>query len=130
MDFVKAITRGARSEEFYLAFSKRSTVAWAAALIVVAYMSREVKYVLNVAFSLRGLTSGALLAGLALVVFWRKGPALPVVLGMLGAVTIMTTIHWLANIAWPWYTLIGATAALGIAYLARALISERQPQAV
>jgi hypothetical protein len=128
MDFVKAMTRGARSEAFYLAFSKRSTIAWAAALIVVAYLSREVKYVLNVAFSLRGLTSGALLSGLALVVFWRKGPALPVVLGMLGAVAIMITIHVRATIAWPWYTLIGVTAALTIAHVTRALIPTRQPQ--
>ena len=130
MDFVKAITRGARSEEFYLAFSKRSTIAWAAALMVVAYLSREVKYVLNVAFSLRGLTSGALLAGLALVVFWRKGRTLPVVLGMLGAVATMITIHLSADIAWPWYTLIGTAAALAIAYLTRALIPNREPQAV
>ena len=130
MDFVKGITGGARSEQFYLAFSKRSTIAWAAALIVVAYLSREVKYVLNVAFSLRGLTSGALLAGLALVVFWRKGPALPVVLGMLGAVAIMITVHISADIAWPWYTLIGTAAALGIAYFSRALIPTPQPQAV
>src|SRR5688572_22698099 len=73
MDFVKGITRGARSEEFYLRFSKWSTVFWAGALIFVAYLSREVEYVLNAAFSLRGLTSGALLGGLLLVLVWRKG---------------------------------------------------------
>ncbi len=71
MDFVKAITHASRSEEFYLRFSKRSTAMWAAALILVAYLSREVKYVLNVAFSLRGLTSGALLAGM---LFAQSGP--------------------------------------------------------
>jgi SSS family transporter len=130
MDFVKGITRAARSEEFYLRFSKRSTVAWAGALILVAYLSREVKYVLDVAFSLRGLTSGALLAGLALVLFWRKGPALPVIVGMLGAVVIMILVHWQAQIAWPWYTLIGTTAALSIAYVTRALLRTREPQPV
>src|SRR5688572_27345680 len=130
MDFVKGITREARTEEFYLRFSKRSTVAWAGALILVAYLSREVKYVLDAAFSLRGLTSGALLAGLALVVFWRKGPALPVIAGMLGAVTIMVIVHLRAEIAWPWYTLIGTTAALSIAYLMRAILRARQPQPI
>jgi solute:Na+ symporter, SSS family len=130
MDFVKALTRSARSEEFYLRFSKRSTAAWAAALILVAYLSREVKYVLDVAFSLRGLTSGALLAGLALVVFWRRGPALPVVIGMLGAVATMILVHWKAEIAWPWYTLIGTAAAMSIAYVTRAMIRTREPQLV
>src|SRR5207249_10031531 len=56
MDFVKG-QYGARSEEFYLRFSKYSTVFWAMALMGVAYWSREAKSVLNVAFSLRGLTS-------------------------------------------------------------------------
>ena len=58
MDFVKPLTRRRRSEEFFLKFSRYSTVAWAAALIVIAYLSREVAFVLNAAFSLRGLTSG------------------------------------------------------------------------
>jgi Na+/pantothenate symporter len=60
MDFVKG-QHGRRSEEFYLKFSKWSTVAWAAILICVAYLSREVMFVLNAAFTLRGMTSGALL---------------------------------------------------------------------
>src|SRR5204863_1918481 len=61
MDFVKPLARRVRSDEFYLRFSKLSTVGWAAALILVGYLSREVAFVLNAAFSLRGLTSGALL---------------------------------------------------------------------
>jgi len=42
-----------------------------------------VAFVLNAAFELRGLTSGALLGGLALAIFWRPGRATPVVTGML-----------------------------------------------
>ena len=141
MDFVKGITRSARSEEFYLNFSKVSTIGWAAALIVVAYLSREVEYVLNAAFSLRGLTSGALLGSLLLVLIWKKGPAAAVVAAIIGAFVIMlfiSQIEWTSTgadgqlikhkIAWPWYTLIGTAAALGIAYLTRAFIPTRQPQ--
>ena len=72
MDFVRHLAGGRRSEEYYLRFSKYSTVFWAVALILVAYLSREVAFVLNAAFSLRGLTSGALLGGLLLAVFWKK----------------------------------------------------------
>src|SRR2546430_7538571 len=60
MDFVKHLMPD-RTDKFYLRFSRVSTVVWAGALILVAYLSRQVEFVLNAAFSLRGLTSGALL---------------------------------------------------------------------
>jgi solute:Na+ symporter, SSS family len=142
MDFVKAMTRSARSEEFYLRFSKWSTVFWAGALILVAYLSREVAYVLNAAFSLRGLTSGALLGGLLLVLFWRKGGYVPVIVGMCGsfiAMVFVSRLEWIvsqaptvqtAKIAWPWYTLIGTTVTLGLAWIVRALFGKQTRGAI
>src|SRR2546422_549230 len=94
MDFVRHAVNE-RSERFYLRFSKISTIAWAAALILIAYVSRKVEFVLNAAFSLRGLTSGALLGGLALAVFWRKGRSAPVIVGMLISLAVMTLIQLL-----------------------------------
>jgi len=131
MDFVRHAMRE-RSERFYLRFSKISTVAWAAALILIAYVSRKVEFVLNAAFSLRGLTSGALLGGLALAVFWKKGRGAPLIVGMLISLVVMTGIQllpkldstrnlWMstvgAEIFWPWYTLIGAVVTIGMAWL-------------
>ena len=58
MDFVKGLSIKTRSEAFYLSFSKISTIFWAAILILVAYLTREVMFVLDAAFKLRGLTSG------------------------------------------------------------------------
>lgn len=131
MDFVKHFTKK-RSEEFYLRFSKYSTVFWAGMLIFVGYLSREVAFVLNAAFSLRGLTSGALLGGLLLAVFWRQRGAWPVIIGMLGSLMLMVAIQimptwdlteglwkkWVGpEIFWPWYTLIGTVATLGLAWL-------------
>ena len=134
MDFVKPLTRRARSEAYFLGFSKASTVFWAIALIVVAYLSRDVAYVLNAAFSLRGLTSGALLGGLMLVVFWKKGPGWPVVAGMatsLGAMLFASQFSWTersasgqlekVKIAWPWFTLMGTMVTVLVARLASAL---------
>jgi SSS family solute:Na+ symporter len=131
MDFVKHVLRE-RNEAFYLRFSKISTVLWAGALILIAYVSRRVEFVLNAAFSLRGLTSGALLGGLALAVFWKKGRALPVIVGMLTSLAVMTAIQLLPKwgltkelwarhvgpeIFWPWYTLIGVVVTIGTAWL-------------
>jgi solute:Na+ symporter, SSS family len=136
MDFVKPLWPG-RSEEFYLRFSKYSTIAWAAALAGVAYLSRQVEFVLNAAFSLRGLTSGALLGGLALAVFWKKGRAWPVVTGMLTSLAVMAVLQalpqldwsrafWMRTVGteiyWPWYTLIGAVVTLSTALGLRKLV--------
>ena len=152
MDFVKHLLPQ-RSEGFFLRFSKISTVVWAGVLIVIAYLSREVEFVLNAAFTLRGLTSGALLGGLALAVFWRKGRALPVILAMLTSLLCMTLIQllpqwsytkafWMDNIGtdvfWPWYTLIGLLITVSTAMLLRKCLptdgkplapTQSQPQA-
>ena len=140
MDFVKPLTRRARSEGYFLKFSKGSTVAWAGLLILVAYLSREVEYVLNAAFSLRGLTRGALLGGLLLVVLWRRGWALPIVVGTLTSVGVMIFISrfsWTEptlagevvtrKMAWPWFTLTGTCVTVGVAWLTRALLPADAP---
>ena len=133
MDFVKGLTGGKRSEDWYLRFSKYATVFWAGALILVAYLSREVEYVLNAAFSLRGLTSGALLGGLILALIWRKGHWLPIFVGMIGsfiAMIFISRFEWVtaqapavltAKLAWPWFTLIGTTLTVSLAWAARAI---------
>ena len=140
MDFVRHFAMRQRTEEFYLRFSKWSTVFWAAALIFVAYLSRQVVLVLNAAFSLRGLTSGALLGGLFLAIFWRNARARPVVIGMLTALLVMTMIQvlpqlrwthdwWIRTfkieIFWPWYTLIGTVVTLLTAFAVRGLSSDQ-----
>jgi SSS family transporter len=136
MDFVKHFLPQ-RSESFFLRFSKISTVLWAGALILVAYLSRQVDFVLNAAFSLRGLTSGALLGGLALAIFWKKGRAVSVITGMTVSLAVMTAIQIFPNwsftkefwartigteIFWPWYTLIGFLVTLSTAWLTNRLV--------
>jgi SSS family transporter len=139
MDFVKGLARKDRSEMFFLKFSKYSTVFWAAALIAVAYVSREVVSVLNAAFTLRGLTSGALLGGLIMVLFRRKGSPWPLVIGMVASLLVMIGVsqyEWatLVNgkevklkVAWPWFTLIGTSVTLVIVWLA-SLCFAKSPQ--
>jgi len=133
MDFVKPLSRE-HKEAFFLRFSKASTVVWATLLVVTAYLSRRVEFVLNAAFSLRGLTSGALVGGLILALGWPKENrrALPVIAGMFVSLTVMTAIQVLPSVGatrgfwmkaigteifWPWYTLIGAVVTLMSAWL-------------
>lgn len=143
MDFVKPLLRP-RGEEFYLRFSKVSTIGWGLLLVCVAYLSREVVFVFNAAFSLRGLTSGALLGGVLMAIWMRRGRSHPVVVGMMTALGCMTLIQlapewevtntwllkWLGGpIHWPWYTLIGTVVATGTALLVRRATRTGKPGA-
>lgn len=139
MDFVRQMVKG-RDEDYFLRFSKYSTVFWAAVLVFVAWLAREVQFVLNAAFSLRGLTSGALLGGLLLALFRRQVGARAVMVGMTTSLLVMNFIYWPANISltkdwwmktfggevfWPWFTLIGTCVTLSVAFATRALFPER-----
>ncbi|HWF18567.1 MAG TPA: hypothetical protein VG754_04840 [Verrucomicrobiae bacterium] len=135
MDFVKALSRKQRSEEFYLKFSKISTIAWAIMLILVAYISRRVEFVLNASFSLRGLTSGALLGGLLLAVFWKRGRATPILIGMAVSLLVMIAIQVLPNyfpsipaIFWPWYALIGTTVMVLVSWSVREMMPAHEEE--
>ena len=73
MDIVKGLSRQPRSDAFYFRFSKYSMVFWCAMLVGVAFISRQAPFVYNLAFTLTGLTSGAMLGGVLLVVGSKKG---------------------------------------------------------
>lgn len=131
MDFIRPLTPN-RDERYFLRFSRYSTIFWAVMLIGVAWLSREVQFVLNAAFSLRGLTSGALLGGLILALFFRRVGARATMVGMIVSLVTMNLLYWPPNIPawhddwyrwfggeifWPWFTLIGTSLTLGLAGL-------------
>jgi SSS family transporter len=138
MDFVKQIVQG-RDEDYFLKFSKYSTVFWAAVLVGTAWLTREVTFVLNAAFSLRGLTAGALLGSLIIALFWKRLGARATMVGMTASLVVMNLIYWPANIPalkpwwtatfgaevfWPWFTLIGTLVTLGVAWAVRTIAPE------
>jgi Na+/proline symporter len=131
MDIVRPLLRRTRDEQAYLRFSKVSTVFWGLALLIVAYLSREVVFVLNAAFSLRGLTSGALLGALFLTILWKRGRPAPPIIGMIAAFCVMVglSLNWLPapKIDWPWFTLIGTAVTLIVATIVRALLPDMPP---
>ena len=144
MDFVKQIVKG-RDEEYFLRFSKISTVFWAAVLVGTAWLTREVTFVLNAAFSLRGLTAGALLGSLIIALFWKRLGARATMAGMTASLVVMNLIYWPPNVAvtkdwwlrtfgaevfWPWFTLIGTLVTLGVAWGVARVWPERAAKSV
>jgi SSS family solute:Na+ symporter len=123
MDFARKLLPE-KSDEFFLRFSKISTALWGAVLMVVASLSRQRQLVVETAFSLRGLTSGALLGGLLLALWWKRGAAAPVILGMVCSLAVMAWIsrpHASFAIYFPWYTMIGCGVTILVAMVARKL---------
>ena len=142
MDFVRQMVPG-RDEDYFLRFSRNSSVFWAGMLVLTAWLTREVTFVLNAAFSLRGLTSGALLGGLILALFGRKLGARAVMAGMLTSVAVMNVLYWPPNIPglkewwlrtfggevfWPWFTLIGTVVTISVAWLTARLAGTGKPR--
>jgi len=142
MDFVRQIVKG-RDEEYFLRFSKYSTVFWAGILVFTAWLTREVTFVLNAAFSLRGLTAGALLGSLIIALFWRRLGPRAAMIGMTTSLLTMNLIYWPPNIPalkpwwmatfggevfWPWFTLIGTVITLGVAWLVGAVWPEKKSE--
>ena len=143
MDFLKPLWPD-RDEAWFVRFSKHSTVVWACVLIFVAWLTREVTFVLNAAFSLRGLTSGALLGGLILALFARRVGVRAAVIGMISSFVFMNLIYWPATLPalrpwwlatfggevfWPWFTLIGTLVTLGVAWAIKSLWPESPSRA-
>ncbi len=121
MDFYKGLSRVPRDEAHYLRFSKASMLLWAVLLGAVAVLTKEVTSVINAALALSGLTNGAMLGGLILSLWWRRGSPVPVIAGMLTAFAAMVGIYAFLRqaIAWPWFTLIGATITITVAAVVR-----------
>ena len=80
---------------------------------------------MDAAFSLVGLTSGALLGGVVLSLFIKRGPAWPVVFGMIASLFGMIWINSLKLVHWPWYTLIGFCLMLIVALPLLRLVKRR-----
>jgi solute:Na+ symporter, SSS family len=137
MDLFKAISKRVRSDEDYLRLSKYSTVAWAVVLGVVAFTSQGVVFILNWAFSLNGLTSGAMLGGLLMALFWKQLRPAAVIAGMLvslAGMIVVSQYSWSTVVAgqvvehkifWPWFTLIGTMLTLAVAGVLNLLMGTR-----
>ena len=129
MDIVKGLSRQPRSDAFYFRFSRCSMVFWCAMLVGVAFVSRQAPFVYNLAFTLTGLTSGAMLGGVLLAVFWRNAGPVPVMIGMAASVLVMigvSQISWTVEsggkpetqkVFWPWFTLVGTAVTFAVPWI-------------
>ena len=116
MDFYQRWFNPRQDHASQLKFSRVSTLAWSVLLIGVAWWTKSQPTVLNVAFSLSGLTAGGLLGGLVLSLLFRgkQRRAWPLMIGMILSLIVVFCVKTYAGdfIAWPWFTLIGLVTTM------------------
>jgi Na+/proline symporter len=140
---------GATTHDIYLPITKRSTndpqtlkmgrffaLIWGVVLTLGALLfPQDTKTpVVVVALGIASFTSGGLLGGFFLGIYWRRAIQRDAIIGMSVAIATMAfivfagqigrvftslapTLAPFARIAWPWYVLIGTTITLAVGIL-------------
>jgi len=107
-DFYKPYIRPKAEERHYLKASRGFMIFWGLALITVAFLSQNVKYVLEAGLTVAALSWGSLLGAMLLAIFVKRGHPIAVAIAMIAAfATIVTLWSSKAPVYWPWYVTIG-----------------------
>jgi Na+/proline symporter len=134
-DIYLPLTRRAADDPRTLRMGKLFALAWGTALTIGALLFREQGTpAMVVALGIASFTYGGLLGGFFLGIFWRRAVQRDAILGMSVGILAMAfvvfakqlaqavpalraTLGPLANIAWPWYVLIGTSITLVVGVL-------------
>lgn len=109
-DFYKAFIRPDADEKHYLRMSRLVTLGWGAVIIGFAlgaqYFERSV---LELALSVASVPYGSLLGIFLLGVLSKTASARSTFIGALVGLAVLSTVMLFTEVAWTWYTAIGAT---------------------
>lgn len=138
MDLFRPLFGSAATPKAELMVARLITVGAGVALGVVAYLSMETTGVMDLAFTLAGLTGGGILGAFLYGLVFKRGSAVPVVCGMASSVFFMLAFNlsmrdpgnpflglpWplygsLPYINWPWHLTIGITVCLAVIFALR-----------
>lgn len=118
MDIHRPLRKRVYTPEQEMALSRWTTVGCGIALGMVAWLSRETKLVIDLAFTVAGLTAGPILGAFVYAIWRRRGRAIEALVGMGTAFVFMTLLiyvvlpaKWFA-LNWPWYPVTGMTVCL------------------
>lgn len=122
MDIYRVLDKNRKSEKTYLKLSRFAVIVVAVVLIIIAFLSQYATLVFNLAFTLVGITSGALLGSILFAMWYGRANPWPIVAGMVSSVIGTAVIVILVRsgvlvISWPWFTPFGTAICLGVAYV-------------
>ena len=130
VDFYKPFFRPGASDQHYLRVSRFATLAWGAALILIAFVAQYTREsVLELALTIASVAYGSMLGIFLLGVLtksanWR-GTLTGAILGLATLITVVICGRMgLVTIAWTWYVAIGTTVTFAGGWLASQLMRE------
>lgn len=111
-----------RDEKYYMRLSRWAIILVSFVLVLIAYFSQQTPLVFNLAFTLAGLTSGALLGSVLFAIWKKRSYPGPIMAGMVTSFIAMAVIIIVVQktnikINWPWFTPIGTAITMIVAYL-------------
>jgi solute:Na+ symporter, SSS family len=109
-DFYRNYVRPDADDAMLMRVSRQATVGWGVVQLGVAIAAQWMdRSVLDAGLSVLSLTSGPVLGAFLIgVLVPRVGP-IPMLTGMAGGTAALVLVWWVGDLAWTWYTFVGAS---------------------
>jgi len=115
VDLYKAYVKPDASDRHYLLVSRAFVVLFAIALVIIAYICRDLGGVLKLAFKSVSYTYGALLGVFLLGLLTKRGRNVTNVIAMVSSVGVVVLLRNVTPVAWHWMIIIGTLWTFGFA---------------
>ncbi|CAG1769500.1 Sodium/glucose cotransporter [uncultured bacterium] len=110
-----------------LKYSRYMTVFWAGILVLSAtFFMNSSRAVVEIALSIASFTYGGLLGTFLLGIMNKKATQEDALAGFVAGIGIMITVISLKLTAWPWFTIIGVIATVGVGSLLSLLSGKKE----
>lgn len=130
-DFYVKYLRPDADDRTLLRVSRRATIAWGVAQIVVAILAQELdRSVLDAGLLVLSFAAGPVLGAFLVGVLTTRVRSGAMVAGMLSGIAAVTWIWWTGAAAWTWYSAAGALVTGGVALAAGGLQRPARTEAV
>jgi SSS family transporter len=117
IDLYKAYVRPNASDRHYLFVSRLFVVLFTIALVIVAYVCRDLSGVLKLAFKIVSYTYGGLLGVFLLGLLTKRGRNVTNVVAMVSSVGVVVLLRNVTPVAWHWMIIIGTVWTFGFAVI-------------
>jgi solute:Na+ symporter, SSS family len=94
--------------------ARLATVAWAAALVGIAYWARHSHSVFEAGLTIASIPSGALLGVFLLGVLTRRPGEWAAMAGVIAGLLVALAVCFKTEVAYTWYVMIGATVTFSV----------------
>ncbi len=127
MDFYKPLAaRSGRviSDAHFLAVARRTTLVWAAVLVLVGLVARHWGSVLEAGLTIASILYGSLLGVFLLGLLTKRVQQTSAMIAMIAGLIVMIYIKQATHIAFTWYVVIGTAATFATGWLASVALRE------